>query len=450
MILFGNHAVDGKELSNLFSSEYTRYHEVILGDMGDQYISLIHCQLSQVKPIGKNIKQIKYHVNTIFRDIHFDSINELQVFNILVRFTWLDSWIDGMRSFNKVETIEVDKIDQKITHDFKIDENTSIQFMDSLWEKPIIGSNTLEKQYDKYLILNFQNAINYDRCIEYVITFKRLLDFCNQRSNSIYLSTCETETQYLRKYEKTYRSDSRYKFQITNYSLEENEIEQVNAKYQREMIISGWSYSVRQMMEIIKMWFSQTELNHIHDIYLNSITIEEKEMSNVTYNNACLNLLQSLEDIHRKKYGNDKHDRATFELTKKEVLRNLNKDPKLKKWTNDRLNFTKTFSFKERIEKLIIDAEVCIVEILESIVFYEEFPKLAKDFRNNLSHASFKTTYQGEIFNYVYALTKLLLTIHLMKSLNIQDSEISNSLQKTNFVRELKRSIYPIYKEMKN
>ena len=439
LILYGNHAIDGTEIKDTFSSFYPKYHEVILGNTSFGYITLLYCNWIKTASIGKNIKEIVYIVDIVLSQVHISSIQDFKLINVLVRFSWLDSWIDGPESMAKVEKIQQG---DTITNNIEVNENLNLIFIDNLRVSPAITTSTQKTKYRKYLNFSVKEPINFELFISYIFKFKRLLDFSIQRSNGIQLINIETDDKFLIKHKNSFDKDKLRRIAITNFSLEQEDFDNEPFKHQNKMLISGWKFSKDELKNIIKLWYSQKGLDHIHDFYLNTFTISKGMISNVTYNNSCLNLLQCLEEIHRMKYGNDKLDRTPFEKTKKEILKILNSQPVLKKWLNDNLNFTKSHSFKDRIMKLIEDANECIIGLIESSKVYDDYPQKAKEFRNDLSHANFISTYQGEKFNLVYALTKLLLTVLLMQSLKIENRSIIYSLKDSKFIYDLKWEIY--------
>ncbi|HLO54486.1 MAG TPA: HEPN domain-containing protein [Saprospiraceae bacterium] len=445
IILYGNHAIDGTKIEKLGFSNYTKYHEIIVGNTSSGYISLIDCNWRSTSQIGKGIMKIIYYADIKFSQVHVSSLSDLKVKNLVVKFAWLDSWIDGMNSLSKVEKLNEGNT---ITHNITINENLKLILIDNLWKSPLLLTSSQKTNYCKYLKLSFNEPEEFNKAIDYIFRFKMLLDFCLQRSNGIKLINFETEAKLLDKYKQSLERDKLCKVTITNYSLENDDFEGDHFKHQNKMLISRWKFSESELERIIKSWYNQKGLDHIHDFYLNSFEISRNKVNNVIYNNACLNLLQSLEDLHRRKYGDDKLDPTSFNQNKKDALNLLNSNPKIKKWVNDNLNFTKVFTFKERMVSLVKKAEHCIKTILGSTEFYDLYPQLAKKFRNSLSHANFESTYQGENLHLVYALTKILLTIHLLKTLDIDDNKINQSLENSNFIGDLTRDIYPVYNSL--
>ena len=49
--------------------------------------------------------KIIYYADIKFSQVHVSSLSDLKVKNLVVKFAWLDSWIDGMNSLSKVEKL---------------------------------------------------------------------------------------------------------------------------------------------------------------------------------------------------------------------------------------------------------------------------------------------------------------------------------------------------------
>ena len=166
-------------------------------------------------------------------------------------------------------------------------------------------------------------------------------------------------------------------------------------------------------------------------------------LSNVMYNNRCLNLIQGLEDYHRKQIETSETEKAEydsqrvleFNQNKREALKLANGNSEIKKWLNDTLNLkAKESSLKERLLWLIEKSNPILLELFEGEDQFSIFPNFAKEYRDILSHGNLENTFLGDDFDRLFLMSQLLLTICILKSLKIDDGSITKLIKhKTDF-----------------
>ena len=238
-----------------------------------------------------------------------------------------------------------------------------------------------------------------------------------------------------------------------NFSYVNNQDVYKDGMHQNNMLFSKWQLDKDSLNSIIIEWYKSNNFNHIYDMYLDSHNWFEGTdavLSNVMYNNRCLNLIQGLEDYHRRQIECSKKEKSEydskrvleFNQNKKEALKLVNDNSKIKKWLNDTLNLKpKESSLKERLLWLIEKSNPILLELFKGEDQFSIFPNFAKEYRDMLSHGNQENTFLGNDFDRLFLMSQLLLTICILKSLKIDDSSITKLIKhKTDF----KRTIYEI------
>ena len=197
--------------------------------------------------------------------------------------------------------------------------------------------------------------------------------------------------------------------------------------HQNFMIFSTWVLEKEHLNNLIIKWYENKEYYHIYDFYLDShnwFEGTEALLSNVMFNNRFLNLIQALEDYHRKLNDFSIPEKMEFENNKKDVLNLLNKDSNLKKWANDHLKFNKYPDLKGRLSYLVNYLMEILTGLFKDNNYFKNFPDQAKNYRDMLSHGKMKGTYQGKELNQLFLMAQILLTICILKSLEIDNQTI--------------------------
>lgn len=449
--LFGNEPIEGTTLKKNLSHDIEYYHPVILGNaFYPNNLTLIECSWKETKDIGKNIYQINYRVQTILRHALFNSKDFLLLNSIRVCIPHVASWYDGWESHTKIKG---DNEQSETSQSLKVNEKLTIEFIDSIIQRTIIPGKTQEISYQKFLKLNYSEDQPFDEVISNIFRFTSLLEFSFGQNVSFQLISAVVNNRNITHSDAQFTDEVSTLIYFDNFSYVNNQDVYKDDMHQNNMLFSKWQLDKDSLNSIIIEWYNSNIFNHIYDMYLDSHNWFEGTnamLSNVMYNNRCLNLIQGLEDYHRKqiesseKEKSDYNSKRVLEFTenKKEALKLLSDNAKIRKWLNDILNLKiKESSLKERLLWLIEKSNPILHELFEGEDQFSNFPSFAKDYRDMLSHGNLKNTFLGSDFDRLFLMSQLLLTICILKSLRIDDDTITKLIKhKTDF----KRMIYEI------
>lgn len=413
-------------------------YEIILGDVR-QNISLYLCRFARLQPIGKSLYELNYRIEYAFFNIHLPKISDLLIYKAEIDFPFLASFFDGWASLkNENQNVE----EMSYSKPMQISETQKILLIDEYRKdfKKLDGS--YEVKYLKSIQFSYTIAQSFQEVLKNLFTFARLLAFVTKKSINYEIKTLKIDLKSINSYDEHYNIiDDLYPVYVVNYSLNSLHKKYDNDLHQNDMMFSKWQFSDEEMNHFIKKWYENSNLAAIYDFYIDTNNWFEGKsatLSNVMYNNKFLNLAQALES-----YFDSIHVEiltTNEEFTKKrQTALNFIPDMELKKWVQKNLKYPKTTNFVDKLEFLVSKFNDIFEgnEILKK--FSEEFPIIAKEYRNKLSHGRIEKTYQGKDFDKIYSFSKLLMCFCILESLEMQNAEIKR-ICKTN---------YYIYKELR-
>ncbi len=425
--IFGNESIDGQKMSdeNFQKIDVNHYHQIILCKFGFGALATLHdCRLLQVQSVGKDFFLFTYQINTVFRNVLINDFSKFSFNSITIRTAHLSTWYDGWDSFDKLE--EYAGVDIETVESLSINENLTLDFIDTVRKTPISIGKKYEVKYQKFIRFSYINPQHFDDIITDINKFTNLLRFSLLKKVQFKLIEAVIEDKFVEETNDEKKVDQ-HKIWFHNFSYLEKQDVFVDSMHQNWMLISGWKFQREELNQIIKQWFTNSDLYHIYDFYLDShnwFEGTEAILSNVMFNNRCLNLIQALEDYHKKK-SSLTPDMNEFNLKKKSVLSLLNNNTELKKWVNNRINYNKVPYLNERLTHVIVQSKTIIDGLFGSgSDIYSEFPALAKKYRDILAHGNMGGTYLGIELEYLFHQARLLLNITILKSLNIVDETI--------------------------
>lgn len=431
--IYGDESIDGKKLIKNSLVEIDYYHQIILGRcLSPANLTLFDCHWQGTKLIGAKMFQIKYEIRILFKDVLINDYSNFKFNNITICLPFLASWYDGWESLNKVDEF-AEQENQKI-QSLKINKKLTLQFIDYLNKRPKVIGKSYEINHQKYLQFNYVSPTHFEEIITDITKFRRLLEFSSSKRIQFKLIDAEINKSLVstRDTEPLDRNFTVVTFD--NYSFIQGQDVYKHFRHQNYLLLSRWQLDKEALDKLIICWFSNTTYYHIYDFYLDShnwFEGTEATLSNVMFNNRCLNLVQALEDYHRKTFDHLLPDRDIFNSKKSEVLKLLNSNKELKQWANNRINFNRAPYLNERLNNLIDYSKDIIKELFGDEFFYQEFPELAKNYRDMLAHGNLTGTSLGKELHFLFHSAQLLLAIVILWSINIDNSTILK-LIKTN------------------
>ncbi len=449
--LFGDKAIEGTKITKDIYQDIEYYHPIILGNtIYPQNLTLFECRWKGTKDIGKDLYQISYRVHVILRHAQFTSKKSLLLNSIRVCIPHIASWYDGWKSHTKID--EINERSESY-QSLKVNEELTIQFIDSLTQRTIILGKTQETNYQKYVEFQFPEDQPFETAISDILRFTRLLEFSYGKSVNFKLISAITSNKNSNKSDEQFSNETSTLVYFDNFSYQNNQDVYKDGLHQNNMLFSNWQLDKNTLNSIVIEWYRSNSFNHIYDLYLDSHNWLEGTnaiLSNVMYNNRCLNLIQGLEDYHRKLISNSEDEKSKFDTkrtsefnqNKALVLKFLDGNPDLKKWLNDALKIKlKESSLKERLNWLVESAKPVLSNLLEESNQFSDFPNLARDYRDMLSHGNQQNTFLGDEFNRLFLMSQLLLTVFILRNLGIEDVQISKLIKHKT---DLRRTIYEI------
>lgn len=441
--IFGDESLEGNKLIQNASNEIVYYHQIILGNIVlHKKMTLLECYWDGTYVIGEGLFQIKYKIRTILKGSLIESYNNMKFDSITVCVPYVASWYDGWQSFEKLDKLSEFKKEE--IQSLSVNSNLTINLIDHITNRVKTFGKTQEINYQKYIQFSYTTEEHIENIISDIIRFTKLLEFSISKRIRFKLIDAEIKNKYISTTASNSTNPLLNLIQFDNFSFVQKQDVNIHSIHQNIMLFSKWVLSKDKLNALILNWYKKDEFYHIYDFYLDSYNWFEGTdavLSNVMFNNRFLNLIQALEDYHRKLNDNSIPDKVEFEDTKSEVLKLLNKNSILKKWTNDRLKFKKVPDLKERLSYLVNNSIDIITGIFNDMYYFNDFPDLAKDYRNLLSHGNMKSTYQGEELNRLFLMAQIMLTICILQSLELDNETILRLIKHKS---DFKRTVYEL------
>ncbi len=342
--IFGNESLEGNKITQWLSNALEYYNPIILGHANyPQNMTLLECHWHGTKLIYKDLYLIKYKIQTILRHALFSSREHLLLNSIRVCMPHVASWYDGWESHTKIDKVNEDL---ETIHCLTVKENLTLNFIDSITQRTIIFGKTQETNYQKYIEFKYSEDQHWEKVISDIVRFSRLLEFSFSKPVSFELISATSKSKNLINSDTQFGNSEATLIYFDNFSFVKMQDVYKDDLHQNNMLFSRWVMEKEILNKIIIHWFKTNSFNHIYDLFLDSHNWFEGTgavLSNVMYNHRVLNLIQGLEDYHRKLMENDEVQknnyneirRKEFDDNKRKILKLLSGD--LKKWLNDTL-----------------------------------------------------------------------------------------------------------------
>lgn len=441
--IFGDESIEGKKMIKNNPVEIDYYHQIILGhSFSPQNLTLLDCHWHGTEVIGENLYQIKYSIRIIFKHVLIKDYNNFKLNTLTICLPYLSTWYDGWKSLDKVDDLTEQEY-QKV-QSLEVNNELTLNFIDYLSKSPKVLGKSYEVNYQKYLQFTYKIPTHLDDIISDITKFRKLFEFSTLKRIHFKLIDATIENVHVSARDMNHGNEIFTVVRFDNYSFTQRQDVHKFYRHQNFLLLSRWKLDKEKLDSLIINWFSNSEYYHIYDFYLDShnwFEGTEANLSNVMFNNRCLNLIQALEDYHRKTYDHLLPDIDTFNKMKSEVLKLLDSKKELKQWANNRINFNKVPYLNERLNDLIEKSKDIIKGLFGDELFYSEFPELAKKYRDMLSHGNMKGTSLGKELHYLFHSAQVLLAIIILSSIKLENIEILK-LIKANV--EFQRIIYEI------
>lgn len=425
--LFAEKYIDGADVANFKNNNFARFHDIALGESGGK-VTLYKVRWSGSEKIGKDFFLINYSAEFAIYGVHLAKKEALLVKSGTFQFPHLSSFLDGGTGKHPLEENSWEFPFQQGFKPFDqipIGDNLSLVVVDQVWEETDADFTRKGKVYQQTLGFSYKKATPFDTMLNDARHFRDMLAFSYGRPQpyrllDIVIATAAGESS------ASPKNDAK-DLRVSNYSLHKGKEIRQDEKPGYHMTISRWNFDRNEdLVKIIQHWFESRSYAQLFDIYLDSNNwfqdFPEVLISNVMFNNRFLNIIQGLELYHRERLQAVHPDKADFELKKKEVLKRIKDEPKLKQWLNNAFNFKKDYESLERKIDLVVESfDKELNALLSNRSVLDNFSWYGVTQRNKLSHGLQLQTYQGEAMRLFLQIGQLLLCCAILRILGVDD-----------------------------
>jgi hypothetical protein len=214
-------------------------------------------------------------------------------------------------------------------------------------------------------------------------------------------------------------------------------------QHQRYMLISDGNANRKILNQVIQKWFENQKYYVLYDYYIDSNhRFKDKEilLTNVMFNNRVLNLIQGLDSYHMNTLQEPEHiandeEKKEFQENKEAVVAILKSsgNKALKDWMHNKVTYRKASPKPQPniiviIEKVLTEVRPSLNSRFHKAWLFKEFPRLAGEIRDQLSHGHQKETSQGPIMPMIFHLSQIILATCILRSLGVTD--ISDKIER--------------------
>jgi ApeA N-terminal domain 1 len=414
---------------------YKANHPIILGS-ADQEITLYYCQISTITEIGKDLHKVQYLVQYVFYGIHKLTPEDLQVLSGTIIYPYMGCWYDS-EGFIKDENCLQDAIPflnrtayigpSVIT----CREEMNIVISDTGNSSQDRKKNGVRLYKDKSVQFNYSKVTPFNDLIRDALTFRKLLEFAFGRPLYFLIQ----ELQMI-------KNGQTVRISLWNVSHHKGQDVSNLTQHQRYMLLSDGNADRKILNHIIQKWFENQKYYVLYDYYIDSNhRFYDKEilLTNVMFNNRVLNLIQGLDSYHKnalqdpEPIANDEEKRE-FQKNKEAVVAILKNSGNraLKDWMHDKVTYRKAAPKPQPNIVVIIEQVIDLVKpsipIFAQAWLFKEFPRLAGEIRDELSHGHHKETSMGPIMPIIFQLGQVILAACILRSLGV--SEVQDKIQR--------------------
>lgn len=410
------------------------------GELGD--VTLFQCTWNSSEGLGAGLFINRYTAEFLINGIHLEK--GFSVRSAKLCYPFLGGFYFGFHRLDlPVEGFKHDipeeyhdkrmSVNEKLTFNFK---SKVVERLEDLFTKKRI-------EIEDHVIFEYSEDVPFRELMLDALNFKRFLEFTYGQTLPFQLRLIFPDAGTLeakRNNRMRYFELEKNGFPITNFSLNSAKEIPMGTLNQNKMLLSRWTIGKEDLTAIIQRWFQNSRLKNIVEYYLETVNEyggEPQRLTSVMINNRFLNLIQGLEDYYREVLEPDsvKKDQETFDGKKRAILAGI-KDAPLKQWLNNTFKFTRYASLEDKL-KAIVDHCQPVLESEFKPLDWLHFPTASKNLRHTLSHGMNKSSFLGAELYLNYYMAKLLLTICLLQSLEIQDYYFRSFLRTNELVNGL-------------
>jgi len=400
---------------------------IILGlTNGDKLITLLDFFEYSATETISNSSNINYIGNLVIIGNHYHNKEEILIDNISFYHSHIEDWL-RINNFEMIRELDENHKFKKLSvgymfpkiNEFNINENFKLSFDYNFhFNHEIAKSAFLEQK--TYIKIKSINPIKFDIFLQNIL--KTIVDFFSftigQSLNSpIYIKSKlnDQSNDEINIYSYQYFNNWHEKFRRYNVL-----IDYIGISSNFESYLKNWVLKYELYKPVFILYFG---VMHNSSIYL------EHEF---------LSLVQALEAYHRLKYDqcakyvNDLNFKDIYETFVNAIPTNLEKD--FKTCLKEKFKYLNEYSLRKRIKELTSQQNIMSF-ITDNI---EEFIKSVLTTRNYLTHYEKnieKDACSGYDLSILVNKIKILLEIHIMKEINIQDEDVIKYIRKKHQLR---------------
>lgn len=406
--------------------------EIILGYTSNgEEITLIDNYIKQFRLGVPGFPTCEFLCNKIVIGGHFKQYSEIKLRNVDVRIKSLSNWL-GVYGFkpisidkNRLATFQINyDIPDKI--DFEIDEKFSGQF--NFFVTTGIGHLVPEMRITQTTAIRFQanELASVDEYLELIFAFQSFLALAFFKYPIIESIESEDNSS-----DDTERNTRKLKFLF-------------NTKFNNDKDIADFLFRYsdisEKINEILKKWFGL--FKNIRPVVGGLIYSFEKNNGAPEF--SFLNVVQSLETLHRRIRSNCLLDKEEFKIKMTEITNGI--PDKYKKWVIEKLQYSNEPTLLDRLKEILHELPF----ILKEKLFDDEkvFLRRIKDTRNYYVHYSKhleKNALKDAALFYATEKLKVILVAFLLKELSILNEEFTSE-----FVKRGHRLFYYTFQNFKS
>ena len=367
--------------------------QLVLGLCALQKITIVNCYARSEEQIPFDFFISDYAPHFVFVGCHFNSLEELNFKSISLRFNYLNHWLEEKRvSSLKLEHQGDDSVVVKyfsrndIT--IKLNKDCNLVFQRSCSTNGVYGTE-LHLKVKHYATFVLEEHRSFKEFLNLTVKLQNILMLCIGKPLSI-LERIGFSEKAIDLNETNFLKLEQNPIAIYQHSEIEN-IAKNDFIHFSKFLISFARSSAQEIESLIIKWFEEYEkFEPVYDIFFHAIKPiwrgDSFTMSNVTYNNAFLNIVQALESYHRIKFKK----KATLENRIKELLKNK-----------------KIFAFLFNNE----------LDIAKNLVKW----------RDSLTHINHQKSTDIEVINW-FNKAQIILIVNLFKDLGIDEEKIKQTI----------------------
>ncbi|MBN8670059.1 MAG: hypothetical protein J0L80_05210 [Chitinophagales bacterium] len=439
LTLYTSKYLDGIDIKPNQFNKMQRYHHVIYGD----YCTLYQCYYKGWEKIGEELYKLRYKISYYLNGVHVNNIKDFKIKATSFLISELQNWYDGNDVNYKLNgrggiwrNGKEERVSTLKTESLVVSDNMTLIFHDEILKEHLDFNTSIKTYYQKSIIFEYKNGVEFKDSIMNAIRFKKLLEISAGKPLSLKILYVMHDSKF--NVDSSISSDIS-RTSVTNFTLNQNDI--TNSLSRWGMLFSNWNCDKNELHDIIKLWFSCVEeYEVIIDNFIDSnnwFQDSDVRLTNVMFNNRFLNIIQSIEDYHRKRIKNgidNKKSIDDFYRKKMEIMNFLPPKSELKKWFNDRFVYKIKDNLRTKIEEVFNDI-YDVISVAMPEVKFDEFLKKTVSYRNDLSHGINQQTSLGDDFRINYLVAKMILTVCVLKILQVKN--ISDKLKDYSAFRDM-------------